>query len=109
MTDTIRMADNDKGKDQYLKKLATLLLPERDTKRQQQQQEKPSLATHEHMNILQNDENTIPTRRTFTPDAFCYDKDLVSKAKFTNKPCKLDLQSILPLAAMMLSISKPKN
>lgn len=46
------------------------------------QQEKPSSPTHTRpYEYTENDENTSPTRRNFTPGAFRYDEDPVSKAR----------------------------
>ncbi|XP_055314155.1 protein 4.1 homolog [Sitodiplosis mosellana] len=71
--------DKDKGKEE--RKLAIAITeqqPEKDAK----QQEKPSSPSHTRpYEYTENDDNASPTRRTFTPGAFRYDEDPVSKAK----------------------------
>lgn len=52
---------------------------EKDTK--QQQQEKPSSPSHTRPYEYTDEDNTSPTRRTYTPGGFRYDEDPVAKAK----------------------------
>lgn len=61
--------------------IAVTELPlEKDTK--QQQQEKPSSPSHTRpYEYTADEDNTSPTRRTYTPGGFRYDEDPVSKAK----------------------------
>lgn len=73
--------DKDKGKEKDEKKLA-IAITEQQPVKDAKQQDKPSSPSHTRpYEYTENDDNTSPTRRTFTPGAFRYDEDPVAKAK----------------------------
>jgi len=73
--------DKDKGKDKDEKKLA-IAIPAQQPEKDAKQQEKPSSPSHTRpYEYTENDDNTSPTRRTYTPGGFRYDEDPVTKAK----------------------------